>query len=94
MSIDQQFTAINDKLQLLLRAMNRVQKENEKLKSDLEQAKQKESTAKQSIEELQQQSSILKLASGDMSDKDKKNFEKKINQYIKEIDKCIAFLSQ
>ncbi len=94
MSIDQQFTAINDKLQLLLRAMNRVQKENEKLKSDLEQAKQKESIAKQSIEELQQQSSILKLASGEMNDKDKKNFEKKINQYIKEIDKCIAFLSQ
>ncbi len=94
MSVDQQFTAINDKLQLLLKALNRLQKENERLKSNLEQVKQKESAAKQSIEELQQQSSILKLASGEMSDKDKKNFEKKINQYIKEIDKCIAFLSQ
>ncbi len=94
MSVDQQFTAINDKLQLLLRALGRLQKENERLKSDVEQAKQKELTAKQNIEELQQQSSILKLASGEMSDKDKKNFEKKINQYIKEIDKCIAFLSQ
>ncbi len=94
MSVDQQFTAINDKLQLLLRALGRLQKENERLKSDLEQAKQKELTAKQNIEELQQQSSILKLASGEMNDKDKKNFEKKINQYIKEIDKCIAFLSQ
>ena len=94
MSVDQQFTAINDKLQLLLRALGRLQKENERLKSDLEQAKQKELTAKQNIEELQQQSSILKLASGEMGDKDKKNFEKKINQYIKEIDKCIAFLSQ
>ena len=26
--------------------------------------------------------------------KDKKEFEKKINQYIREIDKCISFLSQ
>ncbi len=94
MSVDQQFTAINDKLQLLLRAMNRLQKENERLKSDLEHAKQTELTTKQNIEELQQQSSILKLASGEMNDKDKKNFEKKINQYIREIDKCIAFLSQ
>ncbi len=94
MSVDQQFTAINDKLQLLLRAINRLQKENERLKSDLEQAKQTELTTKQNIEELQQQSSILKLASGEMNDKDKKNFEKKINQYIREIDKCIAFLSQ
>jgi soluble cytochrome b562 len=94
MSVDQQFTAINDKLQLLLRAINRLQKENERLKSDLEQAKQTELTTKQNIEELQQQSSILKLASGEMNDKDKKNFEKKINQYIREIDKCVAFLSQ
>ncbi|MDQ3683546.1 MAG: hypothetical protein M3352_10830 [Bacteroidota bacterium] len=94
MSVDQQFTAINDKLQLLLKALYRLQKENERLKSNLEQTKQKESAAKQSIEELQQQSSILKLASGEMSDKDKKNFEKKINQYIKEVDKCISFLSQ
>jgi hypothetical protein len=29
-----------------------------------------------------------------MSQKDKKDFERKINQYIKEIDKCIAFLGQ
>jgi len=94
MSVDQQFTAINDKLQLLLRAMNRLQKENERLKSYFEQVKQKEIAAIQRIEELQQQSSILQLASGDMNDKDKKNFEKKINQYIKEIDKCISFLSQ
>jgi len=94
MSVDQQFTTINDKLQLLLKTLKRLQKENERLKSNLEQANQKESAAKQSIEELQQKSSILKLASGEMSDKDKKNFEKKINQYIKEIDKCIAFLSQ
>ena len=94
MSVDQQFTAINNKLQLLLKALNRLQKENERLKYDLEQAKQKELAAKQSIDELQQQSSILKLASGEMNDKDKKNFEKKINQYIKEVDKCISFLSQ
>jgi hypothetical protein len=29
-----------------------------------------------------------------MNEKDKREFERKINQYIKEIDKCIAFLGQ
>jgi hypothetical protein len=45
-------------------------------------------------EELQQQVAILKLAAGEMSDKDKKTFERKLNQYIKEIDKAIAHLSE
>jgi hypothetical protein len=29
-----------------------------------------------------------------MSETDKKEFEKKINSYVKEIDRCIAMLSQ
>ena len=46
----------------------------------------------QQLEEWAQQISILKVSSGDMSEKDKKQFEKKINQYLKEIDKCISYL--
>ena len=94
MSLDQQFNIINDKLQRLVKQMHRLQKENDKLKSELENAKQKESLALQQSEALQQQTSILKLAAVEMNEADKKNFEKKINQYIKEIDKCISFLSQ
>ncbi|MBD0331271.1 MAG: hypothetical protein ICV66_01320 [Chitinophagaceae bacterium] len=94
MSLDQQFNTINDKLQQLLKHLGRLKKENEKLRNELDQSKQKESAAQQKVEELQQQTSVLKLAAVEMSDKDKKEFEKKINQYIKEIDKCISFLSQ
>lgn len=94
MSVDQQFNIINDKLQLLLKQYNRLQKENDRLNHDLVQAKAVETQTKQKLDEFQQQVSILKVTSGDMSDKDKKDFEKKINQYIKEIDKCISFLSQ
>ena len=46
------------------------------------------------MEELQQQIAILKVASGQLNEKDKKEFEKKINQYIREIDKCISYLGQ
>jgi uncharacterized coiled-coil DUF342 family protein len=94
MTVDQQFTTLNEKLQQLLRQYNRLQKENERLKEELQQSKKKELDIQGKVDELQQQASILKLASGEMSERDKKEFEKKINQYIREIDKCISFLSQ
>ncbi len=94
MSVDQQFNNILDKLQQLLKSLNRLQKENERLKAELETARKREQAALQRIDELQEQTAILKYAAGEMNDKDKKEFEKKINQYLREIDKCISFLSQ
>ena len=94
MSVDTRFNIIYDKLQQLLKQYNRVKKENEQLKKELEQQKQLDEQSKQKVEELHQQISILKLAAGEMDDKDKKEFEKKINRYIKELDKTIAYLSK
>ncbi len=94
MSVDNQFNTILEKIQLLMKGMEHLKKENAKLKIELEEIKGHEQEGKQRIDELQQQASILKLAAGDLNEKDKKAFEKKINQYIKEIDKCIVFLSQ
>lgn len=94
MSVDQQFNIINDKLQLLVRQQAKLKKENERLRLEMEGYKEKESGLEQKINDLTQQISILKLAGGDMNDKDKKDFERKINQYVKEIDKCIAFLGK
>lgn len=94
MSVDQQFNSINEKLQQLLKQQNRLQKENERLKEELHVSKTNEKTILQQMDEMQQQISILKVASGELNEKDKREFEKKINQYIREIDKCISFLSQ
>lgn len=94
MSVDQQFNTLAEKLQLLLRNMGRLQKENERLKAELRSAQEKELAAYQQVAELQQQTAILKYAAGEMDEREKKDFEKKINQYLREIDKCIAYLSQ
>ena len=94
MSLDQQFNIIHDKLQQLLKQQSRLKKENERLQLQLEEYKKQAGGFQQKINELSDQVGILKLAGGDMSQKDKKDFERKINQYIKEIDKCIAFLGQ
>jgi hypothetical protein len=60
----------------------------------LQQSKNRETETLDRVDELQQQISILKLASGELSEKDRKEFDKKINSYIREIDKCISFLSE
>ena len=85
---------INDKLQQLLKNYQQLQKDNErqsKLIDTLQQAKEKDM---QQLTGLQEKVSILKAASGQMNDADKKEFEKNINRYVRAIDKCIGMLSE
>lgn len=85
---------IQEKLQQLVKQYSALQKENEKLLLQLSLLKEKESIQHQQIDELNQQVSLLKAAKSGMSEDDKKDFEKRINQYLKEIDKCIAMLQE
>jgi CHASE3 domain sensor protein len=85
---------INEKLQRLLRNYQQLQKDNErqtKLIKELQATKDKNT---EQIAIMQQQLDILKASAGQMNAADKKGFEKNINQYIKEIDKCIGLLSE
>jgi regulator of replication initiation timing len=92
--IEQQLNTLNDKLQLLLKRMAHLQRENEQLRADLQAAIKKEAAAHAQVDELKQQAAILKFAAGQMSERDKKEFETTISRYIRQIDKCIAYLSQ
>ena len=91
---EQHLKRIQDKLQQLLKQHSAVQKENSKLKEELAIARQKSAVQQKSADELKQQVSILKVSAGDMSEADKKEFEKRINGYLKEIDRCIALLGE
>ncbi len=94
MSVDNQFTAINEKLQQLLKQHHRARREIDQLKEVINNQKKEFESTKELVAHLQQKVSILKIASGDMNEKDKKEFERQITQYVKQIDKCIAYLSQ
>jgi chromosome segregation ATPase len=94
MTLDQQFNLLNEKLLLLLKQHGRLKKENEHLREQLNKVSEERASAQSRIDELSQQVAILKLSLGEMTEKDKKAFELKINRYVKEIDKCIAFLGQ
>lgn len=91
---EQHLKRIQDKLQQVLKQYAALQKENSRLKEELDAAQQKALVQQKSADELKQQVSILKVSAGDMSEADKKEFEKRINGYLKEIDKCIAMLSE
>lgn len=91
---EEQLKRIQDKLQQLLKQQVTVRKENEKLKEELGIAREKLSLQQLYLDELRQQVSILKLNAGGMNERDKKEIEKKINSYLKEIDRCIALLGE
>ena len=92
--LEEQFKRVNTKLQQLLKQHLLLQKENEKLKDTLKIVQLSRDQDTEQINKLQQQVSILKISIGQMTEADKKAFEKQINQYIKEIDKCIGLLSE
>jgi predicted nucleic acid-binding Zn-ribbon protein len=91
--LEQQIKRIQDKLQQLLRQKNALLKENEELKQHLDDSKKSVASQQAAIDELKQQAHVLKMNAADMSTTDKKEFEKRLNLYIKEIDRCIAMLS-
>ena len=93
-ALENDIKRVNDKLQQLLKQYLLLQKENEKLKDSSRKLQEENKDQSQRIEQLQQQVGILKTAAGNLNEADKKAFEKNINHYIKEIDKCITFLSE
>ena len=83
---------IQDKVKLLLKQFQQLQHENNKLKNLLRDAGEKETAMAASISQLQQQVVILKTATNQLDEQDKKELEKRLNLYLKEIDRCINML--
>jgi hypothetical protein len=92
-SIHQQLKRVNEKLQQLLKHYHSLQKENEKLKLEISQSAKRHISLSSELDQLQQKTELLKMAKGEMSEPEKKVFEKRINGYLKEIDRCIGLLN-
>jgi uncharacterized protein (DUF3084 family) len=92
--LDQQFKSIHSKLEILLKQYAQLQKDNEVLAAEAASLAAKNTAQQLLVDQLSMQVDILKVAAGNMDEKEKKNFDKKIGQYLKEIDKCIALLSE
>ena len=89
-----QLKRIQEKLQKLTAQFHVIRKENSRLKEELESSRAEVAGFQEHIDSLKQQVSVLRMNAGEMSMDDKKEFEKKLNLYIKEIDRCIAMLGE
>lgn len=93
-SIELHIKNIQSKLQLLLKNHALLSKENNQLKKENESYQSKENALIEKAEQLQMQVNILKTSAGQMEGKEKIDFEKSINRYIRSIDKCINMLNE
>ncbi len=91
--LDLQIRNIQDKLQLLLRQQSVLQRENQRLKKDLDKALSLLEEKEQFIQSLQQKVDTLKLGAGNLDEAEKHALGKRIDIYLKEIDKCLALLN-
>lgn len=94
MQAEQQIQQIYQKLQQLLKKHASLQKEKDQLQAQLASVRSENKQQLQAIELLQQKVQVLQAAKGEMNGEEKKAFEKRLSQYIREIDRCIAMLGE
>jgi hypothetical protein len=91
---EMQLKRVHEKMILLLKQYQGLQRENEKLKDELSKMQMLSETHSQDSEKFRQQVEAIKLTGGVLEDSDKKMLEKRLNKYVREIDKCIALLQE
>ena len=84
---------IANKLKMLLKQQDQLRKENERLRASLSVKEQELSGMKETMTQLNEKVSVMKAVAGKMEEKPRQELEKKINQYIKDIDKVIVHLN-
>ena len=91
--LSEQIKSIQDKLQQLLKQQALLQKDNQRLQKELEKANSLNEGKQGLIQTLQQQVDVVKLGSGNLDEAEKNALSKRIDGYLKEIDKCLALLN-
>ena len=92
--MEQQLKSIQEKTQLLLKKQTAIQKEVVKLRAENLELKQKLEDKHTLTENLQLKIAALSLGSSDLGEQEKKELERRLNHYMKEIDKCINLLAE
>jgi chromosome segregation ATPase len=94
LEINEHINSINTKLQQLLKQYDTLLKENSRQQQRIASLLEEQKLAKEQLEDFHQQNLILKASVTTMEQKDKKELEQRINQYVKNIDQCISLLSK
>lgn len=101
MVLEQYIQHVEEKLHLLVKKLQQVQAENVLLKDEVKIHQQELQQQQQSLQVLEDRLQLMKIAStaqggttiATEDEAFKKEIRGKINDYIKEIDRCIALLN-
>jgi ABC-type iron transport system FetAB ATPase subunit len=92
--LQEQLKRVTEKLQQVVQRYHLLQKEHEQLSREVIALRDKEKARLIRIDELEMKMTALQTTTGQLNETEKKEVEKKINRYIREIDRCIALLSE
>jgi predicted nuclease with TOPRIM domain len=92
--LEAHIASLQQKVQLLIKKSQLLEKENKQLQTTLSQTKEKQQELKQELDITLMQNAIMKAAQQQLSGTEKKEMEKKLQGFMKEIDRCIAMLSR
>lgn len=90
----QHIRRIQEKLQGLQKQFQQVNRDKDRLQQELLSSLEKDRLQQLKIQELEKQLELSKAVRTDMSEDDRQALERRINQYLREIDKCIALLNE
>jgi NAD-specific glutamate dehydrogenase len=91
--IDLLLENLQGKLQNVLKQYQLLQKENVQLKKELEKQQSLISQKSEQLSVLHEQVDILKIGVKGWTEEEKKALEKRIDLYLKEIEKCLSILN-
>jgi len=88
----QQLQNIYKKLQQVAKQYDALQKENEQLQKEMAELEQKLYNTQQQLRACESKQS-LNMLSATLNEEEKKQLQKRINVYLKEIEKCLSFFN-
>jgi predicted nuclease with TOPRIM domain len=91
----QHIARIQEKLAELQKQYQLLKKDNERMSQTLQLFQEKDKLQQNRIEELERQLEVVRATrTSELSEADRQAIEKRINQYLREIEQCIALLNE
>jgi chromosome segregation ATPase len=90
--VNEQLARVGAKVSKLIRDLDASEKENGRLRQEIESLRRRQDELTESCRMMEEQAGVLKAAAGRLDENTKKELEKRLSQYIREIDRCIALL--
>ena len=92
--MQEQIGRLTAKVTRMLRERQSLERENERLRAELQEATSAGDALREKCGRLEQQLHMLRAATGELDETGRKELEKQLKHYIREIDRCITLLGE